>query len=158
MSPPERTDKSDPPPLGFERFRRRAAEMVEDREALRKLGAQALERARVRSPALGAAVDDLLTLVRLLQAWVRADYREISKSTLVLVVAAVLYFVVPFDLIPDFLGGLGFVDDIAVVGWVMRHMRKELQDFRYWETRSDAMETIVGRSQVPHVDPDRPGE
>ena len=141
------------PPPGFARFRRRAARLVQDREALRRLVGQGFERMEVHAGALDSALDDLRTLIRLLDAWVRADYRQVSRSTLTLVVAAVLYFVVPTDLIPDFLFGFGFVDDIAVVGWVVRHIRGELDAFRRWEQRTDPMETPAGRSMVPDRDP-----
>jgi uncharacterized membrane protein YkvA (DUF1232 family) len=151
MSPREDDDR---PPAGFARFRRRAANLVQDREALRRLAGQGFERVEVHSGALDSVLDDLRTLIRLLDAWVRADYRQVSRSTLTLVAAAVLYFVVPTDLIPDFLFGFGFVDDIAVVGWVARHIRGELEVFRRWEQRTDAMDTMVGRSMVPDQDPD----
>jgi uncharacterized membrane protein YkvA (DUF1232 family) len=43
--------------------------------------------------------------------------------------AALAYFVLPFDAIPDFVAGLGFTDDAAVlalaVGMVSRHMKPE---------------------------------
>lgn len=141
------------PPLGFERFRRRAANLVHDAEALRELVREGMTRAEQRSPALGSVLHDLRTLIRMLGAWVRADYREVPRSSVILVIAAVLYFVVPFDLIPDFLFGIGLIDDVAVIAWVARQIRQDLDDFRRWELQRDAMETMVGRSQVPTSDP-----
>jgi uncharacterized membrane protein YkvA (DUF1232 family) len=42
--------------------------------------------------------------------------------------AALAYFVLPFDTVPDFLAGFGFTDDAAVlamaIGLVSRHMTK----------------------------------
>lgn len=136
------------PPLGFGRFRRRAGRLLEDRSRIRALGEQALDRIDLRGSRLGDALEDLDTLRRLMNAWVRAEYREVPRSTIVLVVAAVLYFVVPTDLIPDFVVAIGFVDDIAVIGWVARELRRELSSFRDWEQRQDAMETFIGRSPL----------
>lgn len=149
-----RRQQDERPPVGFARFRRRAADLVQDREALRRLAGQGFERVELHAAALDSVLDELRTLIRLLDAWVRADYRQVSHSTLTLVAAAVLYFVMPTDLVPDFLLGFGFVDDIAVVGWVVRHLRGELEAFRRWEQRADAMETMVGRAVVPDRDPD----
>lgn len=46
-----------------------------------------------------------------------------------ILLAALAYFVAPVDVIPDFLAGLGFTDDAAVLalalGAVSRHMRAE---------------------------------
>ncbi|MEI9997082.1 MAG: YkvA family protein [Rhizomicrobium sp.] len=43
--------------------------------------------------------------------------------------AALAYFVMPFDLIPDFVAGIGFTDDAAVIalalGMVARHVKEE---------------------------------
>jgi len=140
------TEKS--PPLGFARFRRRAAVLAEDRSRLKELSERALVRLERRSGAIASVVDDLRTMVRLINAWARAEYREIPKTTLVLVVAAVLYFVVPTDMIPDFIVGLGYLDDVAVIGWVARELRRELQAFRVWESGQDGMETFIGRSPL----------
>jgi len=136
------------PPLGYERFRRRAAALVEDRAGLRELGERALDRIDVRGARLGDVLDDLNTLVRLMNAWVRAEYRQVPRTTLVAAVAAVLYFVVPTDLIPDFILGIGFLDDVAVIAWVARQLRRDLSDFRDWEQRQDAMATFIGRSPL----------
>lgn len=46
--------------------------------------------------------------------------------------AALLYFVTPIDGIPDWLFGIGLVDDLAVLAWVMRTWRNELAAFEQW--------------------------
>jgi uncharacterized membrane protein YkvA (DUF1232 family) len=46
--------------------------------------------------------------------------------------AALLYFVIPLDGLPDWLPVLGFVDDLAVLAWVLRTWRDELAAFRAW--------------------------
>ena len=139
---------SDRAPIGFERFRRRAAALVEDRQQLKALGEAALDRSERRGGVLGEAVEDLRALLRLMNAWVRAEYRDIPRATFVMVVAAILYFVVPLDVVPDFLLGLGYVDDVAVIGWVARQLRRDLEAFREWEAKQDAMETFIGRSPL----------
>lgn len=136
------------PPFGFERFRRRAAKLVEDRTQLRELGERAIDRIDLRGARLGEVVEDLNTFIRLMNAWVRAEYRQVPRATLIVAVAAVLYFVVPTDLIPDFIIGLGFIDDVAVIAWVARELKRDLADFRHWEQRQDAMETFIGRSPL----------
>lgn len=42
-----------------------------------------------------------------------------AKATLA---AALAYFILPADLIPDFVAGFGFTDDFAVLTIVMRHL------------------------------------
>ena len=51
-------------------------------------------------------------------------------------VGAVVYFVSLIDLIPDFIVGVGLVDDVAVIGWVLKSIKKDLEEFREWETQT----------------------
>ena len=83
--------------------------------------------------ALTAVWDDLQAMMRLLVAWTRQQYVRVPWTPLVLMVGAVVYFVLPADLIPDVLGALGFVDDVAVITAVVQTVREELDRFRAWE-------------------------
>lgn len=74
----------------------------------------------------------ILLLVELLKAWLSGEYRSVERSTLVAVLAALIYFVVPLDLIPDFLFGWGFIDDVAVITYVLNQIAHELEAFRQW--------------------------
>ena len=85
--------------------------------------------------ALTAVWADLQAALRLLLAWTRRSYRKVSAASLVLLVAALLYFVTPVDVIPDALGVLGFVDDLAVIQTAVETVREELEQFREWEKR-----------------------
>ena len=76
-----------------------------------------------------------MTFLRLILArYARGDYRQVPWETVTLVVAAVLYFLMPIDVIPEWPAGLGFVDDAAVIAWVMNTVGPELGKFRQWET------------------------
>lgn len=77
--------------------------------------------------------DDLGTLLRLAHRWIRKEYRSIPWRSMFYGVAAIVYFVNPVDLVPDMLVGLGFVDDVAVIGAVVHALRKDLQRFKQWE-------------------------
>jgi uncharacterized membrane protein YkvA (DUF1232 family) len=68
--------------------------------------------------------DDLLTLVYLLRDWSKGRYPNVPPNTILLVVAALLYFLSPVDTIPDFLGAMGFTDDAAVVMFVLNALRR----------------------------------
>lgn len=83
--------------------------------------------------ALSAVWDDIRTALRLLVAWTRRSYRQVSGASLLILVAALVYFVTPLDVIPDTLGAIGFVDDIAVIQSAVETVRTELDRFRAWE-------------------------
>ena len=52
-----------------------------------------------------------------------------------LVVAALLYFLSPLDVIPDFLGAVGFTDDAAVVLFVLSAIKNEINIYRDWRSK-----------------------
>lgn len=113
----------------------RAARYARSPEKLHDL----VRQARAKAGAAGArgamkeVWESLMTLLRLVRAYARGDYRQLPWTTLVLVVAAVLYFLLPVDVIPDFFIGMGYIDDAAVIAWVANTIGAELEQFRRWE-------------------------
>jgi uncharacterized membrane protein YkvA (DUF1232 family) len=75
-----------------------------------------------------------LLMGRLVSAYARGRYTAISFRALLAVVAALLYFVNPLDLVPDALIGIGFADDLAVLTWVFGLWEQELRAFELWES------------------------
>lgn len=100
--------------------------------------------------------EDLSLLQALCVAWWRGEYRAISPNALVAVVAGLLYFLSPLDAIPDWIPGLGFVDDLAVLGWVMRKWSAELDAFRAWKQTQTA-ERQAALKELPQLDEPRAG-
>lgn len=49
-----------------------------------------------------------------------------------LVIAAIIYFVSPIDFMPDMLPG-GFIDDAAVIAYVVTQIKADLDNFLAWE-------------------------
>ena len=120
-------------PRGFSRFLARAGGVVGSPARLQKVAKQATAKMLQRGGAsLASAQEQLRTLVDLVSAYVQGDYREISATTLVSVVAALLYFIAPLDALPDFLFGWGLLDDAAVISYVSAQVRTELEAFKQW--------------------------
>jgi serine/threonine protein kinase len=76
----------------------------------------------------------LQTMLRLIRAYHRGEYHQVSDDALVWIIAALKYLVDPFDLIPDKTPFLGFVDDANVIEFVTDKTRRTLNDFMTWET------------------------
>jgi len=67
----------------------------------------------------------------------RRDYTAIPWKSLSLVAFAVLYFVIPTDFIPDFVFFVGLLDDIAIIGMVIRSIKDDIDLFLEWEVAQD---------------------
>ena len=102
---------------------------------------------RARFARLGG---DLKLLQGLCAAWWRGEYRAIGSQALVAVVAALVYFLVPLDMVPDWLLGVGLLDDLAVLAWVLRTWDGELQAYRVWR-EAQSPEVLRRIEAVPAV-------
>jgi uncharacterized membrane protein YkvA (DUF1232 family) len=76
----------------------------------------------------------LQTMLRLIRAYSRGEYQAVSQGALLSIVAALNYLVAPFDLIPDEISFLGFLDDATIISFAARKTKEELDDFMAWET------------------------
>jgi uncharacterized membrane protein YkvA (DUF1232 family) len=74
------------------------------------------------------------TMLRLIRAYYRGDYRAVTESTLVVIIAAIIYVVSPLDVIPDAIPAIGFLDDATVLALAVKRTREELDAFMMWET------------------------
>jgi uncharacterized membrane protein YkvA (DUF1232 family) len=83
--------------------------------------------------------DIFMLLIRLLQD------KRIEARYKVIITATVGYLLSPVDIIPDFFGGLGFVDDIALSAFVLNKLLREIpQDIilENWYGEDSLIETI----------------
>lgn len=95
--------------------------------------------------------DDLNLLLGLCAAWWRGEYRALGRQALLSVVAALLYFLAPLDMVPDWLPGAGLLDDLAVLAWVMRTWAAELDAYRAWREARPA-EQLKQAEALPRSD------
>jgi len=78
----------------------------------------------------------MLTFMRMVRAYGRGDYRDISSKSMLVGVTVLLYLVTPLDIIPDFIPVLGLVDDISIMAWFVDAFSKEITKYREWEIQT----------------------
>lgn len=72
-------------------------------------------------------------LIRMIRACASGEYKELPWKSLVSVVAVLIYFVSPIDIIPDFLPVIGITDDVALVVWLFKSLSGDIAKFSEWE-------------------------
>ena len=132
--------------LGRARFFRayllRARRLLGDPAALDELAQHARSKASGSSNSKIRELGDRIKLLgRLVRAYANGSYREITVGNIVLIVAAILYFVTPIDLIPDAIPGAGLMDDATVLAFVLAKLEIELDRFSSWE-KDQAIDAI----------------
>ncbi len=115
------------------KYENKANDYIGNQQKTEGLLKKALIKAKTNKGTLGEAWEKLQLLVDLVKAYSKGDYRHVTKSTIITVIAAILYFVSPIDFVPDFIAGLGILDDAAVIGFTLKKVSAELDDFKKWK-------------------------
>lgn len=79
-------------------------------------------------------LDNLKVLVRMVKSHFSGEYHAFSQKSIIFFVFALLYFITPTDLIPDFIPALGMVDDISLVYYVVKSFAEDVEEYLEWES------------------------
>lgn len=112
----------------------RARTILGNEEELTNLVGSASLKLKSYDSKIKSGKNDVFTLLDMIKAWVSGEYREVPRTTLLLCVAALIYFVNPFDAIPDILPATGLLDDVTVIGFVLASIKEDVERFRRWRT------------------------
>ena len=110
----------------------KAASFLEDGGKMDQLLEQ-VEQKLETVPKAGVYLAEVPRMIALLKDYIQKDYTEVPKSTLIMIVAALLYLVNPKDIIPDKYIGVGLIDDAAVVAACIALTKKELDAYDAWK-------------------------
>ena len=115
-----------------------AQQIFKNRNKIKDVFNESTQKAEAQKEAIPTGLwGDVKMLLKMLKAWQAGTYK-FSKKTILYVLAGLLYFLSPMDIIPDFILGLGFVDDAAVLAIVVKRIRIELEKFKQDSIYQDA--------------------
>ena len=60
----------------------------------------------------------------------------LDKSTYLMIAGALAYVVFPIDIIPDFILGVGFLDDAFVIGIIMKKLSDEITKYKSFKEKA----------------------
>ena len=118
----------------FKQAKSKAEEYVKDSDKLNELIDKASKKATHKIGALSTVWTQLTACFRLIRAYAKGTYRDVPWYSIVMIVASVIYFVMPIDLIPDFIVGFGLLDDAALLGWTVKTFSTDIDNFLEWES------------------------
>ncbi|MGX9808448.1 YkvA family protein [Exiguobacterium acetylicum] len=90
---------------------------------------------------LSVVFSPLTLFVDMIRAYQSGEYRNIRRTTILKMIGALIYLVSPIDLVPDFVLGFGFADDIAVILFVTKTVFEELTRFSDWQDEQQKRRT-----------------
>ena len=77
--------------------------------------------------------ESLRLFIRMVNAYTSKEYTYVPWKTICLLVAGLIYFIYPIDLIPDFIPIAGIIDDVALIAWIYDSIREDIDNFLEWE-------------------------
>ena len=82
---------------------------------------------------LGDQIENFKVLWSLLKDYYNGTYRNVPWKFIAAIGFAVAYLISPIDVIPDFIPLVGFVDDAAVFGLVVKSFMSEIEEYKTWK-------------------------
>ena len=122
----------------YRKAKARAEEYLHSPKKLEALLKDAKEKASSRQGLRGEIWNNLAACIRLLQAYMRGEYHTVPWKSLVLIVGSIIYFVMPMDVMPDFIAGIGFIDDAGLIAWTIQTIASDIDAFIQWEESRQA--------------------
>lgn len=115
------------------RLLKEAAHFLRDPRLLNQLTSNATRLLGSNQKRFAEIKQDFERSIRAVSAYKNGVYRKMPLRSILTIIASLVYFVNPFDLVPDFLMGVGYLDDVALVAYCFRMIRRDLRDFEDWE-------------------------
>ena len=85
-------------------------------------------------PALKSVLKNVRVLYSLFKDTVDGKFK-LPPASVAMIGGGLLYFILPVDLIPDFIPVIGYLDDLAVLNTIMNSLNKEIRDYRIWKEK-----------------------
>lgn len=84
-------------------------------------------------PALGKYLADIFLLGEMVGDYAHKRYTKIPQKSIIAITAALAYIVSPIDIVPDVLPVIGYLDDIALLVFVLNSLHKDIQNYKAWK-------------------------
>lgn len=117
------------------RIKEKAKRLADDDTKISKLLDEVKEKLGgiVKSERLNELFSTIEVFIRMLKSYINGEYRDYPKRSLTLILFGLIYFLIPLDMIPDFIPITGFLDDLTVILWIFRSIQKDIIAYLDWE-------------------------
>ena len=90
----------------------------------------------IRIGLLARLFQDLKLLTPLIKDYWKGTYRDVLVKSIVTFIVSLAYIISPIDLIPDYIIGLGQIDDAVILGLSMYFLENDLWKYKEWKDRN----------------------
>lgn len=109
----------------------KAEEILKNPERFERL-MQRLEKKLKVIPKVGDKLAKVPIMASLIKSFVKKEYTDIPIGSVIAIISALIYFVSPIDLIPDWVPGAGYIDDALVVVACLKMVESDIDEYTKW--------------------------
>ncbi len=96
-----------------------------------------IEEKVTHSGAFSKYIDMIKQMFAMISDYRKGNYTDVPWFTISSLVFVLLYILNPFDVIPDFIPGLGYIDDISVLTLGLKFVETDLHKYGEWKADND---------------------
>ena len=123
----------------FQRAKEKASDIIGDRDRMNDLvssSREKLQNINFEDSKITRMAVSLRVMARMIKAFANGKYRDLPLKSLLSLVGGLVYFLMPIDLIPDFIPFTGFLDDFTVIMLISGAFKQDIEEFLLWEEGS----------------------
>lgn len=118
----------------FEESTKQAEQMLEDEDKI-SVFLDKVEEKFASIKVIGKGLSKIPVMIQLIRSYLKKEYTDIPAGSLAAIIGALIYFLSPVDLIPDFIPGIGKVDDALVIAAALKLVSVDLECYEEWRRK-----------------------
>ena len=128
----------------IDKFSEKAKKIIDDPEKVSAVLEKAMDLCEDLSHVrfVGKYFKDISLVCSMLNDYICKRYTKVPMATVITLLAAVLYFISPVDIIPDFIPLIGHLDDMIVFGFVTDAAKIDLKKYEKWKKGNENPDLI----------------
>lgn len=80
-------------------------------------------------------------MIAMVNDYRKGIYKKVPWFSIAAIVFSLLYVLNPLDMVPDFLPGIGYIDDLTVFTLSLKFLQTDLHDYLNWKTEKEEQDS-----------------
>jgi len=131
------SEKKETETASFSKAKKKAGSVLRDPQRVSKLleaSRKKIDNLEMGKVELKGIIGTIKTFIRMLRAFGTGQYQTIPWVTILMIAAALIYFITPLDLLPDFIPVTGYLDDFTIILAIFHRFKEDVMAFQTWES------------------------